>query len=82
MDVSIPAATANLKEQAAAFKESGFGPVVIASLKLLLSDHDTFSERVLEKSDQGVGEAEIQKGEAAVKNIHDAIQSAIDFYSA
>ncbi|KAH7071802.1 hydrophobic surface binding protein A-domain-containing protein [Paraphoma chrysanthemicola] len=82
VDVSIPNATRNLKTKAPAFKEGGLTPVVVASLKLLLYDHDSFSAAVLAKADRGVGEAKVAEGEAAVKNIHNAIQDAIDFFVA
>jgi hypothetical protein len=47
--VSIPTATRHLKEKIEQFKEGLLVPVVIASLTLLLSDHDTFSAAVLGK---------------------------------
>ena len=80
MNVSIPISTKNLKAKAAAFKESGLTLTVIASLKLLLYDHDTFSEAVLAKTNSGIGEAKTKEGMDAVKNIHDAIQDAIEVY--
>ncbi|KAJ4353053.1 hypothetical protein N0V95_003706 [Ascochyta clinopodiicola] len=79
---SIPAATAHLKEKLPAFKEGLLVPVVIASLTLLLSDHDTFSAATLAKVDPGVGEAKIKEGTDGVANIHNAIQDAILFYTA
>lgn len=82
VNVSIPAATQHLKEKLAAFKEGLLIPVVIASLTLLLYDHDTFSAATLAKVNPGVGEAKIREGADGVKNIHDAIQSAIVFYTA
>jgi hypothetical protein len=53
---------------------------VVASLKLLLYDHDTFSAAVLAKIDAGIGEEKIKEGSDAVANIHDAIQSGIEFF--
>lgn len=44
---SIPAATQHIKEKLPQFKEGLLIPVVIASLTLLLSDHDTFSAATL-----------------------------------
>ncbi|KAI8941490.1 hypothetical protein NX059_002707 [Plenodomus lindquistii] len=82
VNLSIPFASQLLIDKEPVFKESGLTPVVIASLKLLLYDHDTFSAAVLAKSNQGVGEAKIKEGEDAVANIHNAIQKAIDFYAA
>lgn len=54
----------------------------MASLKLLLYDHDSFSAAVLAKIDTGIGEEKVREGSDAVKNIHDAIQSGIDFFVA
>lgn len=55
---------------------------MIASLTLLLYDHDTFSAATLAKVNPGVGEAKIQEGADGVANIHNAIQDAILFYTA
>ncbi|KAJ4985311.1 hypothetical protein SVAN01_09162 [Stagonosporopsis vannaccii] len=78
---SIPAATEHLKEKLPAFKEGLLVPVVIASLALLLSDHDTFSAATLAKVNPGVGDAKIKEGADGVANIHNAIQDAILFYT-
>merc|ERR1712029_163738 len=78
---SIPAANQRVKEKLPAFKESLFIPVVIASLTLLLNDHDTFSAATLAKVNLGVGAAKIQEGADGVANIHNAIQDAISFYT-
>ena len=64
-----------------AFKEGLLIPVVIASLALLLSDHDTFSAATLAKVNPGVGAAKTQEGVDGVANIHNAIQDAILFYT-
>lgn len=63
------------------FESSGLTPVVLASLKLLLNDHDTFSAAVTEKAYKGDPEL-IAEGEAVVAKIHDAIQEGINVYSA
>lgn len=81
VNISIPAATAHLEEKLSAFKEGLLIPVVIASLTLLLSDHDTFSAATLAKVNSGVGEAKIKEGAEGVANIHNAIQDAILFYT-
>lgn len=81
VNISIPAATVHLKEKLPAFKEGLLIPVVIASLTLLLSDHDTFSAATLAKVNPGVGEAKIKEGSEGVANIHNAIQDAILFYT-
>jgi hypothetical protein len=80
VNVSIPASIEHLKAKAPAFKEGGLTITVVASLKLLIYDHDTFSAAVLAKSNQGAGDADIKKGEDAVANIHNAIQSGITFF--
>lgn len=81
VNISIPTATQHLKEKLPAFKEGLLIPVVIASLTLLLSDHDTFSAATLMKVNPGVGEAKIQEGADGVANIHNAIQDAILYYT-
>ncbi|KAF2621180.1 hypothetical protein BU25DRAFT_354973 [Macroventuria anomochaeta] len=79
---SIPSTTKHLKEKLPAFKEGLLIPVVIASLVLLLSDHDTFSAATFAKVNPGVGEAKIKEGADGVANIHNVIQDAILFYTA
>jgi hypothetical protein len=78
---SIPESTRHLKEKLPAFKEGLLIPVVIASLALLLSDHDTFSAATLAKVNPGVGMAKTQEGVDGVANIHNAIQDAILYYT-
>lgn len=80
VDVSIPNATEHLKAKVEEFKKGGLVPVVIASLTLLLSDHDTFSAATLLKVNPGVGKAKLAQGTDAVANIHNAIADAILFY--
>ena len=78
---SIPAATQHIKEKLPQFKEGLLIPAVIASLTLLLNDHDTFSAATLAKVSPLVGVAKIKEGADGVANIHDAIQDAILFYT-
>ncbi|KAF2818922.1 hypothetical protein CC86DRAFT_308223 [Ophiobolus disseminans] len=80
VNVSIPNATKNLKAKADAFKEGGLTLVVIASLNLLLYDHDTFSAATLLKTNPRIGEAKTKEGADAVANIHNVIVDAILFY--
>ena len=54
---------------------------MIASLTLLLYDHDSFSAATFAKVNPGVGEAKLREGADGVANIHDAIQDAILFYT-
>jgi hypothetical protein len=48
--VSIPKSTLDIKAKVDAFKQGALVTIVIASLKLLLNDHDTFSAATLMKS--------------------------------
>lgn len=78
--VSIPDDVQVLIGKKSAFESSGLTPVVLASLKLLLNDHDTFSAAVTAKS--YMGDAQLTaEGIAVVAKIHDAIQGGIDAYS-
>ena len=78
---SIPDDVQVLIKKKPEFESSGLTPVVLASLKLLINDHDTFSAAVTAKAykDDAALTAE---GEAVVAKIHDAIQNGIDVYSA
>ena len=78
--VSIPSDIQTVIGKKAAFENSGMGPLVLAGLKLLINDHDTFSAAVEAKSYQG-NAALTAEGTEVVKEIHDAIQSGIDAYS-
>lgn len=78
--VSIPDDVQVLISKKANFEESGLVPVVLASLKLLINDHDTFSEAVQAKAFKGDVELNAE-GQEAVDSIHDAIQNGIDVYS-
>jgi hypothetical protein len=78
--VSIPDDVQILIKKKPAFESSGLTPVVLASLKLLLNDHDTFSAAVTAKSFKGDAELTVE-GEAVVAKIHNAIQGGIDAYS-
>ena len=78
---SIPADVQVLISKKPQFASSGLTEVVIASLKLLLNDHDTFSAAVTAKAYMG-NPALIAEGTVVVAKIHDAIQNGIDVYSA
>ncbi|KAF1913104.1 hydrophobic surface binding protein A-domain-containing protein [Ampelomyces quisqualis] len=82
VNVSIPTSIERLKAKAPAFKEGGLTVTVIASLKLLLYDHDTFSAATIAKLNLGVGAEKIEEGSDAVANIHNAIQGGIEFFAA
>lgn len=79
--VSIPDDVQVLIEKKPKFEDSGLVPVVVASLKLLLNDHDTFSAAVTEKSFDGNATL-TALGQDVVDKIHDAIQNGIDEYTA
>jgi hypothetical protein len=79
--ISIPDDVQVLIKKKPAFENSGLTPVVLASLKLLLNDHDTFSAAVTAKAFKSDAELTAE-GEAVVAKIHNAIQGGIDAYSA
>lgn len=78
--VSIPDDVQVLISKKPNFEDSGLVPVVLASLKLLINDHDTFSEAVQAKAFKGNAELN-EEGQEVVDRIHDAIQNGIDVYS-
>lgn len=79
--VSIPNDIKVLISKQPEFESAGQTPIVLAGLKLLLNDHDTFSAAVTAKSFKGDAEL-TEQGTEVVDKIHDAIQSGIDVYSA
>jgi hypothetical protein len=73
--VDIPASVNVLKAKYDVFENQKV--VILAGLKLLKNDHDTFSAALVSKIT-----ADKENGYAAVAVIDDALQSAIDLYSA
>ncbi|KAI5201269.1 hypothetical protein E4T42_08713 [Aureobasidium subglaciale] len=73
--VDIPASVDLLKSKYDVFANQKL--VILAGLKLLKNDHDTFSAALVSKIT-----ADKENGYAAVAVIDDALQSAIDLYSA
>lgn len=73
--VDIPASVDVLKAKYDVFESQK--DVILAGLKLLKNDHDTFSAALISKTT-----ADKENGNAAVAQIDDALQSAIDLYSA
>lgn len=73
---TIPASIRELKAKKPLFQASGGDSVVVAQLKVLLYDHDTFSAAVSAKLT-----ADLAAGARVVAKIHDVIQSGIDYYS-
>lgn len=80
VNISIPTSIEHLKAKAPAFKEGGLTITVIASLKLLLYDHDTFSAATLAKMSPQVPADKAAEGNEAVANIHNAIEGGIEFF--
>lgn len=76
---TIPDSVSLLETKKQALTDAGLDGVVVASLKLLLNDHDTFSAAV-ESKFQGTPDVEAE-GVAVVAKIHDAIQGGIDDFS-
>ena len=76
--VSIPNAVNILKSKKQLFEEAGQTPVVIASLELLLNDHDTFSAAVLEKLTLDANT--LAEANAGVALIHNALEDGIAFF--
>lgn len=74
--VSIPAAVEETKAKKALFEASGQDEVIVGTLEVLLNDHDTFSSPLLAKLT-----ADQVRGQAVVDEIHDSIQSGIDYFS-
>lgn len=77
---SIPNAVNTIVSKKENFVQSGQRGVVLASLKLLLNDHDTFSAALLAKTDN-TDPAVVAKANGVVAKIHDAIQGGINAYS-
>lgn len=78
--VSIPKAVDILVSKKPNFVASGQQQVTIASLQLLLNDHDTFSAALVAKTYKGDATLN-QRTTAVVDKIHNAIQSGINVYS-
>lgn len=77
--IDIPKSVDALKAKKSLFAEAGLTQVTIASLKLLKSDHDTFSAAIEAKL---TGDAEtIAQGVAGVKVIDDALADGIAYFS-
>lgn len=80
VNISISGSIEHLKAKAPAFKEGGLTITVIASLKLLLYDHDTFSAATSAKMNPGIDAGKASEGNEAVENIHDVIEGGIQFF--
>jgi len=77
--ISIPAGIKALKAKKPRFTEAGLVPTVIASLKLLKYDHDTFSAAVLQKLT--LNAEKMAEATAGVKIIDDALADGIAYFS-
>ena len=74
---SIPAAVRETVAKKPEFERTGQSPVVVGTFKLFLDDHDTFSAALQQKIS-----ADFARAQAVVSEIHHAIQSGIDAFSA
>lgn len=77
MGVDIPASVQVLKEKREYFSEGDLTTIVLAGLKLLKYDHDTFSAALVAK----IAEDVVPRADVVVKVIDDALQSGIDYFS-
>lgn len=77
---SIPSAVNTIVSKKQQFVASGQQQVVLASLKLLLNDHDTFSQALLAKTYSGNPDINAEAN-GVVAKIHNAIQGGINSYS-
>lgn len=75
--VSIPSTVSNTISKGPQLKQAGIASELVASLKLLQSDHDTYSA-ALSKS---VNPSVQARADAVVLLIHNAIQVGIDYFS-
>lgn len=78
--ITIPNSVDVLKSKKAAFQSAGQVPVVLASLELLLNDHDTFSAAVL--NDLTVDTATLAQANAGIAVIHNALENGIAYFEA
>ena len=76
VEKTIPSSVEDIKLKKKQFAASGQVAIIKATLEVLLNDHDTFSAAVAAKLT-----SDLVAGEQAIKVIHDAIQSGIDYYS-
>lgn len=76
--VSIPDGVNVSKSKKKAFQQAGQVPVVIASLQLLLNDHDTFSAAVVAKLT--LDAADLARANDGIATIHNALEDGITYY--
>lgn len=76
--IDIPNSVNVLKSKREQFKQAFLTPVVIASLELLLYDHDTFSAAVLDKLT--LDAATLAQANAGINGIHDALEDGIAYF--
>lgn len=79
MAIDIPASVKALKAKKPQFVEASLVPVVVASLKLLKDDHDTFSATVEAKLTANA--TVTAQGEAGVAVIDVALADGIAYFS-
>lgn len=76
---SIPNSVDVLKSKKQVFQQALLTPVVIASLELLLNDHDTFSAAVVDKLT--VDAATLAQANDGIAKIHNALVDGIAYFS-
>jgi len=81
VSVSIPNSIQHLREKRPVLKAGDTPEVVIASLRLLLSDHDSFSLAIEKKLHPYTPPKKLEQQTAASKNIHNVIQNALLYYT-
>lgn len=76
--VSIPNGVNVLKSKKQLFQQAGQVPIVIASLELLLNDHDTFSAAVVAKLT--LDAADLAEANQGIATIHNALEDGIAYF--
>ena len=77
MNVSIPNSIQHLRAKKQVLKGNETPEIVIASLRLLLSDHDSFSLAIEKKLHPYTAPQKLEQQTAATENIHNVIENAI-----
>ncbi|EDU48190.1 cell wall galactomannoprotein [Pyrenophora tritici-repentis] len=81
VNISIPISTQHLRAKKQVYKENGSRSVVVATLALLLYDHDTFTVAAGKNFNPGTPWDKLNQANDAANNIHGVIQSALLYYS-
>lgn len=81
VNITIPNSIQNIRAKKPIFKETDSRKIVIASLVLLLYDHDTFSASAAKNFNPRTPRKSLEQGTEAAENIHDVIQDALLYYT-